>query len=399
MSGRVWRTECVISHRPLGSFLRVRGQCVLNDVSAEVMMPKKPFFITQAIDDGWGGGDGEFDVSDSPYYLEESSIDLAGRIVAGEQKCLIPCVYISRGNDDSLPLDADVLARKLAGLAHVIVEPSRKFSFQLMEHSFRRNPYGGAIGIFLHGRGEMVRLYANGTQGAQTVRISEVISGVVELSSKRSAKNGLEWQTLQELQGRSLRQRVSENVSEDLSSYIDEFDKEVVAKDERIRNLEELVELANSTTEVVLRSSSDLLPVELSDALGPQLYDGEFSDRLRLFLQRCSQEKADGVDERTQILICKILEKSSYTGRAVSLVSQIKSAGKDGNQMSNSLGSILSGFGYSKTTDGKHIKFEPPGNLFGLPTEILPSTPSDSQRGGKNKSQDIIRNMGLNYFK
>jgi len=398
--GRVWRTECVVSHCDAGSFLRVRGQCLLNDSSATVMTPKKPFFITQAIEDGWGSNDGDFAVSNTPFHLNDTNLGLASEVVKGEQECLLPCVYVSRGNDNTLSLDADVLARKLAGLAHVVVEPSRKFSFRLMENSFRRNPYGGAVGIFIRGRGEVIRLYAKSGTGKQHTKIAEVISAVVDLNSKQSARSGLEWQTLQELQGRRLRKQVSENLSEELSDYIDEFDREISAKDEKIKNLQQLLELANAIGNDFAGESPDIISLGLAEKLGSQLYDGEFSDRLRYFmLDSLSLNRGADLDHRTIELVSRIVENTSYSGRAISLVGQIKSAGKDGNQMSKNLGNILSGFGYAKSTEGKHVKYTPPTSLFGLPNEILPSTPSDSQRGGKNKSSDIIRNMGLSKFR
>ncbi|MCL6285840.1 hypothetical protein M3P21_20180 [Ruegeria sp. 2012CJ41-6] len=104
-------------------------------------------------------------------------------------------------------------------------------------------------------------------------------------------------------------------------------------------------------------------------------------------------------DARTTKFIEKLVEATSFSGRATSLVNQIKSACKDGNEMPKNLGRLLTGFGFIKSRDGKHQKFEPPNELFGLQSEILPSTSSDSQRGGKNRGAEIIKNFGLKELK
>ncbi len=95
----------------------------------------------------------------------------------------------------------------------------------------------------------------------------------------------------------------------------------------------------------------------------------------------------------------KILARSEFSGRAVALIHQIKSAGRDGNQMPAQIGAILSSLGYAKTTDGKHTKYTPSDEMFGLNVEMVPKTPSDGMRGGKNKATDLIKSFGLQKLK
>ncbi len=214
-----------------------------------------------------------------------------------------------------------------------------------------------------------------------------------------AAQRGWEWQTLQEAQSRKLRERALSQTSEDLEEYISAFDAELQAKQERIENLESLLEIARAEKSEGVSDSTDILPSGLSDVIGPQLYEGEFSDRLRLFAKLYVENKLDQIDDRTKLFITRLLQHTETSGRAVSLVAQIKSAGRDGKQMPKLLGSLLTSLNFEKSQDGKHLKFNPPKELFGLKMEVLPSTPSDSQRGGKNRSAEVIKNFGLSELK
>lgn len=217
--------------------------------------------------------------------------------------------------------------------------------------------------------------------------------------SSLAAMHGWEWQNIQEAQSRLLRERVTEQSSEELEGYIEIFDSEIQAKDEQIQNLKQLLELSKAQSSQHSVDTSDLVPPELAKKIGRQLYDGEFSDRLRNFLILCQRGALDEVDNRTNELITRYLQDTEFTGRSVSLSSQIKSACRDGKQMPKQLGAIMQGLGFLKSQDGKHLKYSPPKDLFGLQTEILPSTPSDSQRGGKNRGAEVIRGFGIGDLK
>lgn len=395
--GRIWRTECVLTNLEESSILRVRGQCVAASASAIVQLPKKPHFITSTISEGWGSSDALFQVGNSPHFLTDDDIDTALAIVTCANSSLLPHVYVSRGDDNSISVDLEVLSRKLAGMAHIVVEPTRSFSFQLMGKSFRKNPYAGAVGVFVPNFGEVSRHFVLGPSHQKLERSTEIVETVITLVSKRAATKGFEWQGLQEAQGKHLRAQLSLNSSDEIEKYVSQFDSEILAKDEQIKNLTQLLELSKNSKDVVTPSTHGLLPEWMTEKIGPQLYEGEFSDRLRHVIELSSS--IGELDPRTQTLVKLFLDHYSYSGRSIALVNQIKSAGKDGSEMLHNLGSILTSFGYDRTTDGKHVKFEPPKGLFGLPPEVLPSTPSDSQRGGKNKASEIIRNFGLNSFK
>ena len=397
--GRIWRTECVLTRGVTTAHFRVRGQCVATIPNAEIMQPKKPHLIRQVIEESWASIDGRFKVQSSPHYILEADIELAGNLILGRESCMLPCIYISRNNNNSLPLDEKRLSATLSGLAHVIVEPARSFSFSLMEVSSRKNPYGGAIGVIVSGSGEIERFQGNLFNSPTSKFVADIENFVIDLVSKRGAQIGWEWQTLQEHQARQLRQKLVEQNSDELSDYIEQFDAELKAKDEEISNLNERLALVEARKYSSAYLSKGLIPDDFVQQLGKELYEGEFSDRLRLFLNEKSKRQNEVVDARTLELVARILRMSEFSGYAAGLINQIKGAGRDGNQMPQLVGAILSGLGYARSDDGKHTKYSPSTDLFGLSIQMVPKTPSDAGRAGKNKAAEIIRDMKLSQLR
>jgi hypothetical protein len=211
-----------------------------------------------------------------------------------------------------------------------------------------------------------------------------------------AAREGWEWQDLQEAQSRSLRERALEASDENLDEYIEAFDSELSAKNEKIENLELLLEIEKAKKSVNADNVYDFFPESLKGDIGPELYDGEFFDRLRSFVTLALNAPSLERNDRTDEFVKRFLKSTKFSGRSATLVAQIKTACRDGNQMPSQLGSLLTGFGFKKDREDNHLIYKPPSDLFGLPAETLPSTPSDSQRGGKNRGSEVIRNFGLN---
>ncbi|MCG3268205.1 hypothetical protein [Yoonia sp. I 8.24] len=397
--GRKWRTECVLTDFGNAAFLRVRGQCVAVDASAVVIPPKKPHFIRQAIEDGWCVEDGHFLPSLSEISVDSTSIDTATNIILGGASFFLPVLYISRGNQDHLPFKTTNIAKELAGICHVVVEPSRAFSFELMERTKRKNPYGGAVALFAPDGREVFKFFKKSDDHSGTDLVKACVQRTNEFVSSQAAQKAWEWQDLQEAQSRRLREAVTNANAEGLEDYVAAFDTELAAKEEKIQNLEARLLIETARANNATQNTDDLFPTDLKTQIGPELYDGEFTDRLHSFLSNSLDAPSIPRNPRTDEFVKRLLENLEFSGRSQSLVSQIKSACRDGNQMPKQLGSILSGFGFTKSNDGPHLKFQPPKELFGLQTEVLPSTPSDSQRAGKNRGAEVIRSFGLNELK
>lgn len=399
--GRLWRTECVLTHLPQKSWIYAKSRCILLEPDAQVGTPKKPYLVKMMLKNGWAEKDGDRVVFDRHYNLHETDLDLAARIVLGTENAILPFVYVSRNDANGTIVDSEKLAFELGGLAHVYVEPSRSFSIKLMGLTSQKNPYGGNVAVCVPSNGVIKKFYKRDANDTARKISDAVTRATVRYLSNQAGHEALDWRDLQELQGKTLRNSLEEKIKhqgiasqEDVAEYIRVFDEETRSKNEKISNLEQELKYTRDELSTYELPDGGLINAELASSVAKELYPSEISDRVRKVIVRYIQGYASSQSEREHYILERILEKSSFSGRSAGLVNQIKSAGKDSSTMSPQLGSILSGFGFLKTEDGKHLKYTPPIELGGLPVEILPKTPSD-HRAGKNKANEIIENFAI----
>ncbi|HLP70252.1 MAG TPA: hypothetical protein VK181_22310 [Rhizobium sp.] len=242
--GRAWRSEVTLISRPARAALRVKTQCIIASDGAKPQTPKKPYFVKLAIQDAWPTTDGEFDLSQEPFQLSETDVELASRVINGSVSALLPIVYVSKmdGNRTALGEDeVERLAFRLGGIAHVLVEPSRDFSRRLMQAAGARNPYGGSIGICVSGFG-VVRRYFLGPMFPHPDELSQAIYGfAAQYVTNRKPRLGWDWQDLLEESTRQLRSQVDAG-SADFEAWITNVGEEIEEKDNEIKVLREQLE-------------------------------------------------------------------------------------------------------------------------------------------------------------
>ncbi|MCX7902425.1 MAG: hypothetical protein N2483_09125 [Burkholderiaceae bacterium] len=166
--GRIWRTEAVLRRdspdpgRP--GILRLRTQCLAAAPVATLQTPRKPYLLKTMIRDECVSRDGVLDIRDAAITLrdENDGVVLAAEMVAGRASDWLPVLYVSVQHSGRPLLDArslDRLAYELGGVAHVVVEPSRSFSFRLRDLCEGKNAYGGTVALIQPGRGIVRRFF------------------------------------------------------------------------------------------------------------------------------------------------------------------------------------------------------------------------------------------------
>ncbi|MCW1917434.1 hypothetical protein NX862_01570 [Rhodobacter sp. KR11] len=397
--GRNWRTECVLTKTGPDASLRVRVQCLSSNPDAPVLNPKRPFFIKACLQDRWGGVDGPFTVGDGAIPAPEDHA-FGARVLTGDSEAFLPVVYVSACDDGSFVVNPEKLAYDLGGLAHVVVEPSREYSFQMRELCGESNPYGGTIGVVLPKLGVVRRFWLGGFYtDPRSVELA-LRSYVQRLVSARAVSLGYEWQELQAHFAKRLRVARAIQVPQGKNfekSYIEALEQEVAAKDETIANLQERLEQLPSDA-VLVGMGDGIIPDGLAAQLGVELYPGEFSDRVRAVLSLASATDALAIDPRTAQLLERLLKASGVSGRHSAIIQALKAASKKDDRAVSEILDVLRGLGYVVTKDGKHFKATPKEELFGLAPITVVNTPSD-WRSVKNTVSQISELIGLTTIK
>ncbi|WP_409475798.1 hypothetical protein [Stenotrophomonas sp. Y-13] len=348
---------------------------------------KRPYIAKLLMEKFSGGHDGELPVTDKPILLSDTDTELAEKIICAGTGSAMPVVYVSRDQKEETIIDPSLLAKWLSGMAHIVVEPSRKFSSQIMRQVYGENIYGGAVAIYWpDGIGKWTYLPNRwNSPGALQSAITKKIR--LSLLYQRLRRE-CTWSYLQEMISRQKLDALRASGSSNIDEYIEHFDKEISAKDEEIQRLEaELVRARYSRRET--RSSNGekehSIHLETSES---DLYQGE---QLGLIID--SLKKAAESSEphsRRRNIFDALVASNDNPGDRDEILDRLKELLRQYTAMTASVRVEIESLGFTIYEEGKHYKL-----LFQDDARypfILPKTGSD-WRGGLNAFSDLKKKI------
>lgn len=397
--GRLWRTEAVLRRDKDGAFVRFKTQCLARHAGAFLETPKKPYLVKALLNAEWGGVDGEIDVLDEPLWLDDSEDDitLAQAIGSGVATRWLPVVYVSATGDQEWVLTKDQiekLAYDLGGVAHVVVEPSKRFSFRLKEASEGRNAYNGTIAIAIPSRGFIRRFYLRNEHDRVFELIENIRLGATELRSFMPSE-GWDWTELQEYALRAQRNASRGAISqEEADQLLDEFTRQLKDLQDENRRL---------TSQLNALAVNDIADAERDISIGldisrvvKEIYPGELLDRVRLAAQTAlSVADVQGTDARTVAVWRNIMERIPRSQGVDDLLRDLTRATKDAKRMAEELTSLLLRHGFCSKSENRHIRLEAQNGFEGLANITIAKTPSE-HRGLSNQRSQVERILGIN---
>ena len=348
---------------------------------------KRPYIVKLLLERFGGGLDGELPVADEPIYLADGDADFAERIIRAGTDSVMPIVYVSRDSQERAVIDPLRLAIWLSGMAHVVVEPSRRFSSSIMRQVDAENPYGGAIAIYWpDGIGKW--LYLPG-RWKDTTTLQAAIAKKVRLSLLyQRTRRECTWSYLQEMVSRQKLDSLRASGSDNLDEYISYFDKEIAAKGEEIQRLELELTRARYAKKDYRDSGSDLgrtIHLETSES---DLYQGEQLGLVVEALQKA--EEASEAHSRRKDIFKSLIDNNRNPGDRDEFLNRLKEALRQYTSMTSSVRAELEDIGFVIYEDGKHYKL-----LFRDDERypfVLPKTGSD-WRGGLNAYSDLRKRI------
>ena len=277
-------------------------------------------------------------------------------------------------------------ARWFAGMAHVVVEPNREFSFRLMHEVSHNNAYGGAVGIYWPGgAGKKVLLPS----------ISSYDSFHLERKASNSLRAGLNavrtaryctWGNLKELNARRRIEHLRSEGSTEVEAYAEAFDQELAAKSEELSDANREIARLNAALQVAENSSSSVSgdPV-LVKGSEKELYPNEYRDMLLLILTKLKSQVP--ANSRREHLIDDVISANSSSGVVEENAAAVKAQMKSYRSMDTETRHFLEELGFEVTGQGKHYKAVFKGDERYIIS--LPKTSSD-HRAGKNIASEIV---------
>ncbi|WP_143598933.1 hypothetical protein [Pseudothioclava arenosa] len=382
------------------NLLRVRAQCLAVETLVRLEVPKRTHLIRMILEDGKVVEDGLLMPSLQPHFLsdDQEGFALAERIVSGGASEYLPTVYVSAIDDDRWALDVRAiraLARDLAGVAHVVCEPSREFSFRLRDQVDGENVYNGTLGIAVPGGGFAHRAYLGRAIPDAKALVARVKSAAVDIRSQMPKVGGWDWLDFQDAILRHQREIDKNRLSAEENEKL--WNDELALKDARIQELEaELHDARNTPLQAPASAAGNGM---LLSMLKPEVYSGEFSDRVRAALEFCLERGADsGWDKRSLAVFEEIVGALTPSPALNELREDLRRATRDPARLNAELRKLLARHGFEFKSDNKHSRMEPRPEYVGLESVTLMKTPGD-HRGLMNLCSQIEANLGLTRLK
>ncbi|MCG5260097.1 hypothetical protein EM868_06785 [Cupriavidus gilardii] len=384
--GLEWVSTVVFWHAGSTAWIGIRVSCESNRPSARLPVAKKPFLVRTILNRLQPGLDGELQTSDKPILLANSEVPLAARCISGHTGSYLPIVYVSAQFRGGYAVNVDALAKTLSGMAHVVVEPNRPFSLRLMEEVKGENVFGGSAGIYWPSSGGrrsfFDRRFYSSSKDVERDIYEEVRKALV---NRRPQPLGT-WASIQEQVSRSTIAKLRQAGSTQLDEYIENFDKELGAKQQALEDAER--EIARLGAEVRRFQATSPMQAGLSLITSPEqdLYAGEISDIVHDALEDAMSRVPEG--SRRQHVLTRLVAANPRRGDGEAIRGKIKALLRDYRSMDAKVRGALQELGFEISEEGKHIKVCFQGD--DRYTYILPKTGSDN-RGGLNSANEICR--------
>ena len=340
-----------------------------------------PFIMKQLI--RWSGIDGGLRVSCHPHNLQQCDILRAKNIMLGKCKQKKPIVYISATRSNTHVLHPDILAHKLFGLAHVVVEPNREFGERLSLEVGKQKMVPGRIGIFFSNsqRNEFMQRYDD----PHDVFIEKIQQRIVHITSMASIDESCSWYFLErciEKQNLELFKKEKEKDYLDFSEAFEAINKNLENENRDLKSENQFLRSENQRLSNEAHNQNSLL----CSGVENEFYQGEILSLILEILQKERNQCSNG-QLRKLHLIDSILAANQRPKRKDEIKKTLKDIlSKWQNKAADR--NKLKDLGFSITEEGKHIKLTWNDDSRYIIT--LSKTPSDI-RSGKNTASDAIK--------
>jgi hypothetical protein len=388
-NGLDWTTNIVFSRAKSDSWVGIRVSCESRHPAARLPPAKKPVLVRTLLNELGGASDGLLRVGNKPHCLDNVDIDLAARLITGKAGCRLPVVYVSAGFHGSYILDSADLARELAGMAHVVVEPNRPFSLRLKIEVGSANSYGGTIGVYWPDGGGR-RSFFIGRQFESPEELARAVFEEIRTAlTNRRAFERCTWSYVQERTSRQAFEALRASGSKQVNEYIKTFDADIDAKNQRLADAEREINRLRAE----LRIYEARLPIGSASLLQTgneqDLYPNELLGITYAAVDDACKRAPE--DSRRKHVLASILQANplgeDYAG---SMRERLKQLLRGSRGMDQKTRRGLEEMGFAITEDGKHYKlvFQEDDRY----TFTLSKTGSD-HRGGLNAASDMGRRL------
>ena len=410
--GVVWTTDYIMNFTEWKMCIQLYRSFLSEALTVEQRF-STPHFITLLAEGGYLKNDGELRTLNRPYFIQESDIGQLSNIICGERNFRLPVVYVSKCQDNSDPVDVNLLASRLKGVAHVLVQSHYRINYKIRIACNSENEYWGAIGIYFPNPIiPKKRFFYRALQGPDEILLEKVVRAVISYSNSLAVNPLYTWQgvnnallldrwssrgeDLVQLRREKSAAEVAQEEAEKARDAATQLSNEIY--DDSVRELEEirrqLEELTHDNERLTAENNglqTKLTGIELLPLLvfgeEDEFYPGEIKDLILAVLDEYAQNHPN---TRRADVFADLVIRNEYQGINAKKAAALKKKLKGYSTMTGAIRQFLESNGFTISGDGKHYKL----TYYHDPryTVTLAKTGSD-HREGMNLAAQIINKM------
>lgn len=386
-----WVTTVVSTKTSSQHLISIQLSCELSQASPRKLpKAKKPYIIKQILQRHSHGMDGHIPVSDQAIILKDGEEEIAAALIKDEAENILPIVYISFNPElDQHSINYKRIAKKLSGNAHVIVEPSRKFSVRLRELTDAKNVFNGTVGVYWPKNGRKSYFFTDAINSPEKLECSIQDDIIQALLNKRQTTQ-CSWLHLKECISKQRITQLRNNSENDknVQEYITAFDAELKIKEEKLEEANKEISRLEAENRRLLAAHFSRSKGVLNSGDEQDLYDYEIRsfvlEALTYCLQKDTLENSRKYHVLRDLLSNNKLEKDEDS--RIQKKDILKKIMNDYQRMDSRTLETLKNLGFEHFDEGKHHKFTFANDNRYAATI---SKTTSNHRAGKNFARDV----------
>lgn len=379
----LWSTECTFVQENGNKYITVSLNCNLQEYSAHLPHKHKPYIVRLLIESEYCKSDGNLPVSDKPIHISEDNVSDITGIMVGKSANFMPLVYISKDYDD-YAVNAEQLAIWLSGIAHVVVEEKKEWSYILKERTEGRNAHNGYVGIY-YPQNRSYELFARHVYFSDKDLAIDVSCAAQQALVNYQSMQEYNWSRVIFLRTKDKWREEGEQKAAELDEFVTSFQPLNDELSEKVRSLNAQLEIYKN----MLNSSKETGSL-LNEGSEKEFYIGEKKDFL-LTLLHCAFEKLDK-NTRGYELLSSILEANEFCNHGKNILGELKTILYRGGKLNKSSKADLRNIGFDVIEEKGHPKLLFHNNQkYKFPISGTPG----SDKSGKNLYSDISAKIDI----
>ncbi|ATZ93031.1 hypothetical protein [Dickeya fangzhongdai] len=369
------------------TWVQVESSVVSQEAAYSAPQPKKPLIVMRLIEKFPGGNDDFFPISIEPFRFKDDndSIKFASDIINGNTKNKLPVIYVSSKyyfNEHPHNIIPERLARKVCGLAHVVVEPGSKiFSNKVKRATNAKNAYSGVVGIYWP-KGQGISFYKRNEKSAKDFE-DEIYEEVLKATTTMAPISNSGWSEIQNQKTKESINTLKEK-GEHTQELIELYEEDNTAQKEKIDELNQKINHLENRIRILQAKAPSQGDISISIGDEIDFYENEIKGFIITSLKQSLLYKKTNC--RSYHIITSIIENNQIKNEKETHSNALKRALTGYRNMDKRTLSQLKDLGFDAKEEGKHWKIT--YNEDSRYTYILPKSGSD-HRGSLNAISDI----------